>query len=68
MFLLRVAFGIAVLVVLSLAFNVLLSPLGNSLMLRTLNNTVFIGTLVLVLYALVQCSRGREPDLLMLLE
>ena len=52
-----------VLVVLSLAFNVLLSPLGNSLMLRTLNNTVFIGTLVLVLYALVQCSRGREPDL-----
>ena len=52
-----------VLVVLSLAFNVLLSPLGNSLMLRTLNNTVFFGTLVLVLYALVQCSRGREPDL-----
>ena len=52
-----------VLVVLSLAFNVLLSPLGNSLILRTLNNTVFIGTLVLVPYALVQCSRGREPDL-----
>ena len=51
------------LVVLALAFNVLLSPLGDSLMLRTLNNTVFIGTLVLVLYALVQCSRGREPDL-----
>ena len=51
------------LVVLALAFNVLLSPLGNSLMIRTLNNTVFIGALVLVLYASIQCARGREADL-----
>ena len=51
------------LVVLALAFNVLLSPLGNSLMIRTLNNTVFIGALVLVLYASVQCVRGKEADL-----
>ena len=51
------------LVVLALAFNVLLSPLGNSLMIQTLNNTVFIGALVLLLYAVVECSRGREPDL-----
>ena len=52
-----------VLVVLALAFNVLLSPLGNSLMIRTLNNTVFIGALVLVLYASIQCIRGKEADL-----
>ena len=51
------------LVVLALAFNVLLSPLGNSLMIRTLNNTVFIGALVLVLYASIQCIRGKEADL-----
>ena len=51
------------LVVLALAFNVLLSPLGNSLMIRTLNNTVFIGALVLVLYASIQCVRGKEADL-----
>ena len=51
------------LVVLALAFNVLLSPLGNSLMIRTLNNTVFIGALVLVLYASIQCLRGKEADL-----
>jgi len=51
------------LVVLALAFNVLLSPLGNSLMIRTLNNTVFIGALVLVLYASIQCFRGKEADL-----
>ena len=51
------------LVVLALAFNVLLSPLGNSLMIRTLNNTVFIGALVLVLYSSIQCVRGKEADL-----
>ena len=51
------------LVVLALAFNVLLSPLGNSLMIRTLSNTVFIGALVLVLYASIQCVRGKEADL-----
>ena len=51
------------LVVLALAFNVLLSPLGNSLMIRTLNNTVFIGALVLVLYASIQCVRGKEAEL-----
>ena len=51
------------LVVLALAFNGLLSPLGNSLMIRTLNNTVFIGALVLVLYASIQCIRGKEADL-----
>ena len=51
------------LVVLALAFNVLLSPVGNSLMIRTLNNTVFIGALVLVLYASIQCIRGKEADL-----
>ena len=51
------------LVVLALAFNILLSPLGNSLMIRTLNNTVFIGALVLVLYASIQCLRGKEADL-----
>ena len=51
------------LVVLALAFNVLLSPLGNSLMILTLNNTVFIGALVLVLYASIQCIRGKEADL-----
>ena len=50
-------------VVLGLIFNVLLTPLGDSLVLRTLNNTVFIGCLAVVLFSLLQCLRGREPDL-----
>jgi len=52
-----------VLILLSLAFRVLLAPLGAGFALRTLSNTVFLGTLLLVLFAVVQCIRGKEPDI-----
>lgn len=52
-----------VLVLLSLAFNVLLTPLGAGFAIRTLSNTVYLGTLVLVLFAAVQCVRGKEADI-----
>lgn len=52
-----------VLVVLALAFRTLLVPLGAGFALRTLSNTVYLGTLVLVLYAVVQNLRGREADI-----
>jgi uncharacterized membrane protein len=52
-----------VLILVGLAFNVLLQPLGGGFALRTLSNTVFLGTLVLVLFALVQCLRGKEADI-----
>ena len=51
------------LVVVSLGFNVLLSPLGDSIVLRTLNNTVFIGSLAVLLYAVLQSLGGTEVDL-----
>ena len=51
------------LVVVSLGFNVLLSPLGDSIVLRTLNNIVFIGSLAVLLYAVLQSLRGKEVDL-----
>ena len=51
------------LVVVSLGFNVLLSPLGDSIVLRTLNNTVFIGSLAVLLYAVLQSLQGKEVDL-----
>jgi uncharacterized membrane protein len=51
-----------VLVVLSLAFQLLkLGSLGFAG--RTLANTVFLGMLVLLLFALVQCLRGKEADI-----
>ena len=51
------------LVVVSLGFNVLLSPLGDSIVLRTLNNAVFIGSLAVLLYAVLQSLQGKEVDL-----
>jgi len=40
-----------------------LAPLGGNFAVRTLANTVFLGVLVLVLYAVVQCLRGKEADI-----
>ena len=51
-----------VLVVLSLAFQLLrLGSMGFAG--RTLANTVFLGVLVLLLFSLVQCLRGKEADI-----
>jgi len=54
-----------VLVLLSLAFNILLAPLGSSLgfVVRTLQNTVFLGALLLVLFAVIQNLRGKDADI-----
>lgn len=52
-----------VLVLLSLVFSVLLSPLGAGFALRTLSNTVFLGALVLVLFGVVESLRGKEADI-----
>jgi hypothetical protein len=51
------------LVLVSLAFNILLAPLGIDFALRTLSNTVFLGVLVLVLFGVVQSLRGEEADI-----
>ena len=52
-----------VLVLVSLAFNLLITPLGSGFALRTLSNSVFLGTLVVVLFGVVQNLRGKDADL-----
>lgn len=52
-----------VLVVVSLAFTVLLAPLGAGFAVRTLSNTVFMAVLVLVLFAIIECLRGRQAEI-----
>ena len=52
-----------VLILLSLAFDTLLGSFSGSFAVRTLANTVFLGTLVLCLFGLVQSLRGLEPDI-----
>jgi hypothetical protein len=51
------------LVVLQLAMQILLrDTFGNNLLLRTLDNTIFLGTVLLLSFAIVECLRGKEPD------
>ncbi len=52
-----------VLILLALAFELVLRPLGAGFALRTLENTIFLGTLLLVLFGLVESLRGREADI-----
>jgi hypothetical protein len=52
-----------VLIVVQLAMQILLrNTFGNTLLLRTLDNTIFLGTILLLSFALVECLRGKEPD------
>ena len=52
------------LIVLSLGFRLVLAPLAaGSLLLGTLSSAVVIAVLAILVFALVECLRGREPDL-----
>lgn len=52
-----------VLWVLALAFQILLRPLGAGFVLRTLENTVFLGLAALVLVAVTEAVRGKESEI-----
>ncbi len=44
------------------AFQIIINPLGNGLIVRTLYSTVFIGALTIVIFAIGECLQGKEPD------
>jgi hypothetical protein len=52
-----------VLVLLSLAFDTVLAPLGAGFAIRTLSNTIFLGTVLLVMFSVIQSLRGKEADI-----
>jgi uncharacterized membrane protein len=52
-----------VLVLVSLVFQLLISPLGSGFAYRTLSNTVFLAALVLVAFGVIQNLRGKDADL-----
>jgi hypothetical protein len=52
-----------VLILLTLGFDLVLVPLGQGFAIRTLENTIFLGTLVLTAFGVVQALRGREADI-----
>lgn len=47
---------------LSLGF-LILDKLQGTLIIRTFSSTVLIATLAITIFALIECLRGREPDL-----
>ena len=52
------------LIVLSIGFRLLLQPIAaGSLLLGTLSSAVVVAVLAIMLFSLVECLRGREPDL-----
>jgi uncharacterized membrane protein len=52
------------LIVLSIGFRLLLQPISaGSLLLGTLSSAVVVAVLAILLFSLVECLRGREPDL-----
>jgi hypothetical protein len=52
-----------VLVLLQLAFQTLFPSLADTFLVRTLANAVFLGTLLVVLYGIVEAARGREAEI-----
>ena len=53
-----------VIMVLGFAFGILLRPIaGGTLLVSTLSSTIVVAVLAILLFALVECWRGREPDL-----
>ena len=50
------------LVLVSLAFRILLEPLGIGFAVRTLANTVFLAALLVVAFGMIQSLRGQEAD------
>ena len=53
-----------VIMVLGFAFGILLRPIaGGSLLVSTLSSTIVVAVLAILLFALVECWRGHEPDL-----
>ncbi len=50
-------------VILSYAFQIVFKPFGPSLIVRTLSNTVMVSILAIMIFAIVECIQGKEPDL-----
>ncbi len=51
------------LIVTGYAFQIILQPLQNNLVLRTFSSTVFISILAIVIFTSIECIKGKEADL-----
>ncbi len=51
------------LILLSYAFQIIISPLGNALIIRTFSSTILVTMLAVVIFSIIECLKGNEPDL-----
>tara|TARA_Y100001968_G_C19370843_1_gene725063 strand:- start:902 stop:1363 length:462 start_codon:yes stop_codon:yes gene_type:complete len=51
------------LILINYAFQILLKPLGNALIFRTLSSTCLIAMLSVMIFAVSKCLQGEEPDI-----
>ena len=49
--------------VITLTFQIILKPIGESFIVSTLSSTVLVGTLAIIIFVFVKCIQGEEPDL-----
>ncbi len=52
-----------VIILLNYTFELILQPLGNSLLIRTLSSTVIVTVLSIMIFCIYECLKGKEPDL-----
>ncbi len=52
-----------ILLIIGYAFSILLAPLGNPLLIKTIANLTTIGTLCITIFSITKCILGEEPDL-----
>ena len=52
-----------IIIIAKYGLEIIIRPLGNSLMLQGTSNTIFIVTLAITIFAIAKCLKGQEPDL-----
>ena len=50
------------LILINYSFQILLKPIGNELIFRTLSSTCLIGMLSIFIFSINECLQGKEPD------
>ena len=44
-------------------FQIIIQPFGGGLIVRTLSSTLLVAVLAIIIFALIECIQGKEPDL-----
>ena len=51
------------LIIINFIFQILFQPFGNTLLIRTFSSTIFISILGIIVFCILECLQGKEPDL-----